>query len=134
FRSSLPPAPPAAPGRSQGSAPATPAAFRNGQRAASYLPSAVQHGMITQVPRPGLWTGEIYQVSRDNEPVEQEVGVLRMDENAAVVVHAMRTRPRSGVSHAHAAQHLAQTPWTITQVTYDLRQRQTLEGGTRTAI
>lgn len=106
-----------------------PSAFFNGHHATSFLPSVVQAGMVSAVRQPALWAGGFVQRAEGGEPDNQRVNVLRMDENTAVAIHATRSRSKTGATVEKGMAELDQAPWTITQLTYDLRQPVALEQG-----
>ena len=96
------------------------------QRAAaeawSYLPQVVRSAAERLVPVPLVWLGELVQArTRDGFPATQDVRVLRMSADRAVVVLASRTLspiPGAGVE-LHVAQ-MSRVPWIVEQVGLDL--------------
>lgn len=65
--------------------------FPEGSTALSFLPRTVRMSMIARVPQPTVFDGTVLQFSKaDGAAVRQEINVIRMDEQQAVVVQATR--------------------------------------------
>lgn len=86
-----------------------------------YLPAVVRTNAERLVPEPTLWLGELAQRSEQGRPRAQELTVLRMSAERALVVVATRElvpMPEADVE-AHVAA-MARLPWLVEQVGLDL--------------
>lgn len=82
----------------------------------SYLPSVVQNYAVNQVSQPTFSHGEIWQwADSSGIPYKQSLEALRMDEETAVVITAVKEISPYGHDPDAAADQLANTPWTVTQ-------------------
>lgn len=91
-------------------------------RAWPYLPAVVRESAEKAVPVPDDWLGDLRQGADGGHPTSQDVAVLRRSATAAAVVVARRRPPEMvGASTAEVAQRLAREPWTVEQLTYELR-------------
>lgn len=89
----------------------------------AYLPAAVRQSAEKAVPVPEDWMGDLRQITDAGQPASQEIVVLRRSASVAVVVVARRSAPRLvGATPDEVAQRLAREPWSVDQLTYDLRE------------
>lgn len=89
----------------------------------AYLPTAVRQSAERAVPLPEDWLGDLRQRSDAGQPTSQDVVVLRRSASAAVVVIARRAAPELiGATPTEVARRLAREPWSVEQLTYDLRE------------
>ncbi|GEN79507.1 hypothetical protein AFE02nite_12410 [Actinotalea fermentans] len=95
---------------------------RGAAEAWSYLPQVVRDAAERLVPAPTTWLGQILQrATRKGFPVSQEVRVLRMgDERAVVLLGARALAPIPGADAAFHVAQMARVPWTVEQVGLDL--------------
>jgi hypothetical protein len=108
--------------RGQGGAAVVPSEHHAAAEAWTYLPQVVRAAAERLVPEPVIWLGQIVQEhSADRFPTRQDVRVLRMSKDRAVVVLAGRTLvpiPGAGLD-LHVSQ-MAKVPWLVEQVGLDL--------------
>lgn len=89
----------------------------------AYLPAVVRESAEKVVPVPEDWLGDLRQSSDAGQPTSQDVVVLRRSATAAAVVVARRRAPAMvGATTAEVAERLAREPWSVEQLTYDLRE------------
>ena len=102
--------------------PRLPVDQQHAAESCSYLPSAVQQGLLDAVAEPTLWLGALVQWSENDYPVRQQLDCLRLDDRRAVALTARRALPgdRTFRAPAEARDTLAGTSWTVTQYTYEL--------------
>lgn len=93
------------------------------QEAWAFLPAQVRASAERVVPVPDDWLGDLRQRSDAGQPASQDVVVLRRSASAAAVVVARRSAPELvGATVAELAQRLAREPWSVEQLSYDLRR------------
>jgi hypothetical protein len=89
----------------------------------AYLPAVVRQSAENAVPVPEDWAGDLRQITDAGQPMSQEIVVLRRSASVAAVVVARRSAPALvGATTGEVAQRLAREPWSVEQLTYDLRE------------
>lgn len=89
----------------------------------SFLPSVVRQSAQKAVPVVDDWIGDLRQAHEAGVPASQDIAVLRRSASAAVVVTARRTAPElAGATTTEISERLAHEPWSVEQITYDLRE------------
>lgn len=89
----------------------------------AYLPAVVRQSAEKAVPVPEDWVGDLRQITDAGQPVSQEIVVLLRSASVAAVVVARRSAPAPvGATTGEVAQRLAREPWSVEQLTYDLRE------------